>query len=139
MVQPVAVAALLHIAATGNDVQRDAPSAELVQRGGMAGGQSGGHEPGAVSNQESQGVGARGRVAGNGKAVGSGRGIADEHLVESTALMGLGELGDIIRVHAGGNLVGRVDAAPEQADGNAAGGVPLPVHSDHSDNFDAGH
>ena len=102
-------------------MQRNSPAAELVEGCGVPGSQGGGHETGAVGDQVAEPRGAGGRVARNGEAVGGGRGVADKHLVEVAVLVGLGELRDVVRIHAGRNLISRVDSSPEQADGHAAG------------------
>ena len=80
-----------------------------------------------------------GGVPGHGESVGSGRGIANQDLVEAAGLVGLGELGDVTGVDARGDLVGGVDATAEQADGDAAGGVSFPVDANHPDDFDIWH
>ena len=133
MVEPVAVLPLLQVVAAGDDVQGDAPVAELVQGGGLAGGEGRGDEAGAMGDEVAQPLGVGGGVAGDFKAVGGGGRVAGEHHIEAGRLVGAGEVEDIVGVNAGGDFGAGVDAAAEEAEGCALIGGGLADHANHSD------
>ncbi len=124
VVEPVAVLGLVGVAAAGDDVQRDAPPGELVQRGRLARGQRGRHEAGPVGDEIAQALGVGGGVAGHEEAIGGGGGIAHQHLVEARALVGAREV-----PHPGG-----VDLTADDVDGGAVGAFR--PHADHADELD---
>ena len=61
--QVVAVAALLAVAAAGDDVDADPAAGELIERGECPRGQRRRHEARPVRDQEVQPLGVRGRVS----------------------------------------------------------------------------
>ena len=132
VVYPVAVPPLLNVAAAADDVHGDAASGQLVQSSYLAGGQRGDHETGPVGDEISQGLCPGRCVSRDGESLRRGRGIPDQHLVETAGLVGLGELCDVIGVDPGRNLVGGIDAAAEKADRHAPGGITLPVNANHA-------
>src|SRR5262245_14137022 len=98
VIEEIAVALLLDVAAPGDDVQRDAAACHVIERGGLARGEGRRHEPGAMGDEKAQ-VRRRGRgVRGDHEAVGAGRAVADQHAVEPARLVDAGELGDEARV-----------------------------------------
>ena len=72
MVEPVAVLPLLQVVAAGDYVQGDASVGELVEGGGLAGGEGWCNESGAVGDEIAKALGVGGGVAGDFEAVGRG-------------------------------------------------------------------
>ena len=137
VIQPVPVLSLLHIIASGDDVQGDASVGQLVQGCRLAGGQSRRHETRTMGNQIPQPLRMRRRVARHFKAVGRGRRIARKHQVKPGGLVGARKVQDIGRVNTRRHFGAGVDAAAKQAEGSAAVGFRFPYHPNHSDNGDA--
>ncbi len=119
--QVVPVAALLGVAAAGDDVHRDPAAGELVQGGERAGRQRRRDESGAVRDQEAEALGVRGGVGGDLGAVGPGRAVADEHPVEPGVLVRPGEAPHVVGVD---------DRACGQPD------LRLVLGADHADELD---
>ena len=82
VVEEVAVAPLVGVAAAGDDVHGDAPARELVERRELARRQRGRDEPGPVGEQHAEPLGVGEDVGGDEEAVRSVRVVADQHAVE---------------------------------------------------------
>ena len=119
--QVVAVAALLGVAAAGDDVHRDPAAGELVEGGERPRGQGRRDEPRSVRDQEAEPLGVRGGVGGDLGAVGPGGAVADEHPVEPGVLVRPGEAPDVVGVD---------DRACRQPD------LRFVLGADHSDELD---
>ena len=70
MIQPISIALLLRVAATGDNVQRNPPPGEVIEGRCLTGGQRGRHKARTVRNQETQALCRRGHIPGNGEAIG---------------------------------------------------------------------
>jgi hypothetical protein len=117
VVEVVAVALLLGVAAAGDDVHSEAAGAELVEGGQLAGGHRGRNEPRAVSQQYPKVFGVGEGIGGDDETVGAGRVIADQDAVEAGLFVDLSQapgVGDVDHRPLGGMdfrlLAGRDEA-----------------------------
>jgi hypothetical protein len=106
LVEPVAVAMLVHIVTTTDHVNGGASGGDLVERGELAGRDGGCDEAWTMRHKEADAVGVRGGTGGDQEAVGCVRVVADQQPIEAAGLGGLGEVTDVTAIHhkAGGRM-----------------------------------
>ena len=95
----VAVARHLGVAAARDDVDRDAPARELVERDEGARRERGGEEARPVRDQEAEALGDAGAVRGDLHAVGLRRARVDQDLVEAGVLVRDDEAARVVDVN----------------------------------------
>jgi len=83
VVEEIAVALLLDVAAAGDDVERDASAGEVVERGGLARGERRRDEARPVGDEVSEPVVTDAAWRRHHETVGAGRAVADQHEVEA--------------------------------------------------------
>ncbi len=70
MIEPIAVLGLVGIAAARDDVKRQAATAHLIERGGLARGQARRHEAGPMGDQIGEPLRVGGRIPRDHEALG---------------------------------------------------------------------
>ena len=91
LVEEVAVAGLLLVAAAGDDVHRQATARELVERGQLAGRHRRRHEARAMGEQHAEALGRLQHPRRHDEAVRGEGEVADQHPVEAGVLVRPGE------------------------------------------------
>src|SRR5207249_7687871 len=124
MVEPVAVARLLAVAAAGDDVQGQAAAGEVIERRRLPRGQRGRDEAGPMREEIGEALGDGGRVSRDQEAIGRRGGVADQDTIEAGAFVRLREVARPLAV----------DGAADDVHGRAVGA--LGPNADHSDELD---
>jgi hypothetical protein len=105
-------------------VECDAPVAEVIERGRLAGGERGRHEARPMRDQVGEAFGVRGGIARDDEALRRRGRVADQYLVEASLFVGPREV-----AHPGG-----IDLAADDVHRGAV--LALRSHADHPDELD---
>ncbi len=105
----VAVACLVSVATTGDDVDRGAPTGELIKGGELSGRHRWRHKTRPMREQKLEPAGDGSGVRADQKAVGGHGKITDEHTVKSRCFVNAGRLSNHVQIKGGagwGNQLG---------------------------------
>jgi hypothetical protein len=136
--QRVAFALLLVVVAAGDDVQREAPAGDLVERGHGLRRERRVGDVRAVGQQQLQPLGAAGDQGGGLRGIGASRAVRGEHPVPAGLLVGAGQCDGVLGIEGGAGARVRLRAVVGRAYTEELDGHDDPNHADHHDHSVAG-
>jgi len=99
MVEPVAIALLVRVAAAADHVERQPAAAELVECRQLPRRQRRCDHPGTIGQQDAHPLRRRRDEGGDHRALGAIGEVAHQHPIEARGLVSLGETADELRIH----------------------------------------